>query len=202
MTDTGQPTAFPKAAAVFDELGAALARNWGWIMLRGVMGIIIGIIALANPLVTIKALVLLFAVYAIADGVAALFAAFRAIRRDQSWAWLLLQGVISCAAGAVAVAMPVLAVKVFLFIMAFWAMLGGFALLFAAFKLPVDHGRSWLAIGGALSILWGVLLIAQPQVGAVVLAIWFGVYTLIFGLLFAVIGWTLRGRHQMRLARA
>lgn len=196
------PPALPVAAAVFDELGAAVARNWGWIMLRGVLGIVIGIIALVNPLTTVKALVLLFVVYSVIDGITALHAALRAIRQDQSWFWLVLQGVVSLGAAAVALLMPVLAIKVFIFIMAFWATLGGIALFIAAFKLPADHGRWWLAIGGGLSVLWGVLLFTQPIVGAMVLAIWFGIYALVFGILFAVIGWTLRGRHQMRLARA
>jgi uncharacterized membrane protein HdeD (DUF308 family) len=196
------PPALQTAATVFDELGAAVARNWGWIMLRGVLGIVIGIIALLNPLTTVKALVLLFVIYSVIDGITALHAALRAIRQDQSWFWLVLQGVISLGAAAVALLMPVLAIKVFIFIMAFWAMLGGIALVIAAFKLPADHGRWWLAIGGGLSILWGVLLFTQPIVGAMVLAIWFGIYALVAGILFAVIAWTLRGRHKARLARA
>jgi uncharacterized membrane protein HdeD (DUF308 family) len=203
MTDTGTEVLPMKdAGQAFDELGAAIARNWGWIMLRGVLGIVIGIIALANPMTTVKALLLLFAVFSIIDGITALYSALRAFRQDQSWFWLLLQGVISLAAAAVALAMPVLAVKVFIFIMAFWAVLGGIVLVVAAFKLPSDHGRWWLAIGGGLSILWGVLLFTQPIVGAMVLAIWFGIYALVAGILFAVIAWTLRGRHKARLARA
>lgn len=190
----------PMAANAIDELGAAIARNWAWVALRGGLGIAIGLITLIHPQTTIKALVLLFALYSAIDGVAALAAAFRAVRRDQSWGWLLLQGIISLGAAAVALLMPQLAVKVFLFVMAFWAMLGGIALLVAGFNLPADHGRWWFIIGGALSVLWGVLLISQPATAAVVLALWFGVYTLVFGIVFTAVAFMLRGRHQARIA--
>ena len=183
-------------ANTMDEIGAAIARNWGWLALRGGIGIAIGLFTLFQPQTTIKALVLLFAIYSIIDGVAALVAAFRAVRRDQSWGWLLVQGLISLGAAAVALFMPQLAVKVFLFIMAFWAMLGGIALLVAGFNLPANSGRWWFIIGGALSVLWGVLLIAQPATAAVVLALWFGVYTLVFGIVFTAIAFTLRSRHK------
>ncbi|KAB7648849.1 HdeD family acid-resistance protein [Polymorphobacter fuscus] len=179
-----------------------MAANWGWVALRGVLGIVIGVLALAFPMATVGALVLLFAIYSIMDGVAAIIAAVRAFRRDRSWGWLAFQGVISLGAAAVALLMPLIAVKVFIFVMAFWAILGGIALAIAAFNLPLDHGRWWLAIGGVLSILWGVLLLMQPVIGALVLALWFGVYTLVFGILFAVLGFTLRGRHKQRLAAA
>ena len=196
------PDTADRVAQFVDDLGAAVARNWGWVLARGVLGIAVGIFALVFPQATIHALVLLFAFYSIVDGIAALAAAFRAVRRDQSWGWLLLQGLISLGAAAVALFWPLLAVKVFLFIMAFWAILGGIALLVAGFRLPGDHGRWWFVIGGALSILWGILLLAQPIVGAIVLALWFGVYTLVFGILFTAIALTLRSRHQARLTAA
>lgn len=188
----------PTAGDLLDSMSAALARNWGWVLLRGVLGIIIGIIALAQPLATIGALVLLFAIYSIADGIVAIVSAIRAARADQRWVWLLFQGIISLGAAAVALFMPLLAVKVFLFVMAFWAILGGIALIVAAFKLDIDHGRWLLVIGGALSILWGVLLLLQPAIGALVLTIWFGIYTLTFGIFFVILGFTLRGRHKAR----
>jgi uncharacterized membrane protein HdeD (DUF308 family) len=198
MPTTGR--AMPMAANAIDEIGAAIARNWGWVAVRGGLGIAIGLFTLFQPQTTIKALVLLFAVYSIIDGITALVAAFRAVQRDQSWGWLLVQGIISLAAAAVALLMPQLAVKVFLFVMSFWAMLGGIALLVAGFKLPTDHGRWWFIIGGALSVLWGVLLIAQPATAAVVLALWFGVYTLVFGIVFTAIAFMLRSRHKARTA--
>ena len=196
------PDATDRVQTLVSDLGAAVARNWGWVLLRGILGIAIGIIALVHPMATLGALVLLFAVYSVVDGITAIIASVRAMRRDQSWGWLLFQGILSLAAAAVALFMPLLAIKVFLYVMAFWAIIGGIALLIAGSKLPTTHGRWWFVIGGALSVLWGVLLLFQPVLGALVLTIWFGVYTLVFGVFFTIIAITLRSRHNQRLAAA
>ena len=55
-------------AAGPDTLGAALARNWWLIALRGVLGVVFGLIALLMPVATILALVLLFSAYMLVDG--------------------------------------------------------------------------------------------------------------------------------------
>ena len=53
--------------------------------------------------------------------------------------------------------------------MAVWALMTGGLLLGAAFRLHMSHGRWWLALGGVVSLLWGVVLLLSPMIGAVVL---------------------------------
>ncbi len=198
--DNIEPQA-PINDGVIGAMSDVLARNWGWVMLRGVLGIIIGVLALSMPMAAIGALVLLFALYSIADGIVAIISAVRAASKDQRWGWYLVSGLVSLGAAAVALFMPIVAVKVFLYIMAFWAILGGTALLIAAFKLDIEHGRWVLILGGALSVLWGVLLLFQPAVGALVLALWFGVYTLTFGIILVVLAFKLRSGAEKLKAR-
>jgi len=63
-TTTGNAeTRGPAAFNAAPNLGAALARNWWLIALRGVL---LGIIALIMPVATILALVLLFSAYSVA----------------------------------------------------------------------------------------------------------------------------------------
>ncbi len=65
-------------------------------------------------------------------------------------------------------------------------------MLAAAFRLGLDHGRWWMAAGGLVSVLYGVLLLASPFLGALVLTWWLGAYALIFG--GALLGLALRLR--------
>ena len=44
------------------------SRNWSWIMLRGVVALLFGIMAFAWPGITLGALVIVWGAYAIADG--------------------------------------------------------------------------------------------------------------------------------------
>jgi len=175
------------------SMSQALARNWGWMLLRGILGIIVGVIAFASPLVTVGALVIVFAAYSASDGVLAIVSAVRAARAGERWIWFVLEGLIDIGAAAVALFMPSIAVQVFVIIISIWAVFSGIAMIVAAFKLHPDHGRLWLILGGILSVVWGVLLFMQPVIGVLVLTYWFGAYALIFGILLVVLAFKLRG---------
>src|SRR5260370_16520798 len=66
--------------AAYEQMNALLAQNWWAFALRGVLGIIFGLIAFLLPGVTMLSLVLVFSAYALVDGVFAIIAAGRAMR--------------------------------------------------------------------------------------------------------------------------
>ncbi len=178
-------------------LGPLLARNWWAVAIRGVLAIIFGLVAFLLPGVTMLSLVLVFSAYAFADGVFAIVAAARAASGRQRWGLLVLQGVLSILAAVVAVLWPGITVVVFVMLVAVWALLSGGLTLTAAFELPLDHGRWWLALGGLASILYGVLLIVAPLVGALVLTWWIGAYALVFGVMLLVLAFRLRSLRNL-----
>ena len=57
------------------ELG--LASRWGWVVLRGVVAILFGVLAIAQPGTIGLTVVLMFAAYSFVSGIAALVAAAR-----------------------------------------------------------------------------------------------------------------------------
>src|SRR3954466_10148258 len=85
-TENGRFRRSTVSAVLLDKLGAALARNWWLIALRGVLGVIFGVIALIMPVATILALVLLFSAYMLVDGAIAIYAAIRAARKKKAGA--------------------------------------------------------------------------------------------------------------------
>jgi uncharacterized membrane protein HdeD (DUF308 family) len=177
-----------------DAMSKVLAKNWGWVLLRGILGIIVGVIAFTSPLATIGALVLVFAVYSASDGVLAIVSAVRAAKAGERWIWFVFEGLIDIAAAIVALAMPLIAVKVFVFVVSFWAIFSGIAMVVAAFKLNPEHGRLWLILGGALSAVWGVLLLMQPVIGVLVMTYWFGAYAFMFGIVLIALAFQLRAK--------
>jgi uncharacterized membrane protein HdeD (DUF308 family) len=158
-----------------------LARHWWLFALRGVLGIIFGLIAFFMPAVTMLSLVVVFAAYAVADGLFAIVAALRASQHHERWTPFLLEGVVGVAAGVAAFFWPGLAVWVFVMLVAAWAILSGGFMLSAAFRLGMDHGRWWFALGGIASLIYGALLVIAPMIGAIVLTWWIGAYALVFG---------------------
>jgi uncharacterized membrane protein HdeD (DUF308 family) len=182
------------ASPAHEAMIAVLAKNWWAVGIRGVIGILFGLVALFLPGSTMLSLVLVFAAYAFVDGVFAIVSAVRAARERERWGYLLLEGLVDIAAAAVAVLWPGITVVAFVFVVAFWAIITGVLELMAAFRLDFIDGRGWLIFGGIVSVLYGVLLIVAPMIGAVVLTWWLGAYALVFGVCLVVLAFKLRAR--------
>jgi uncharacterized membrane protein HdeD (DUF308 family) len=151
------------------------------LILRGVLAIIVGIIAIAWPGVTILALVILFAIYALIDAGLQAMRAFSSATAGPVFGYLLL-GLIDLAAGVVALIWPGPTALVLVLVLAFWAIAGGFFEIFAAFLRGETAGtRALLILSGLVSIAFGVVLFARPGIGAVSLALLFGLFSLIYG---------------------
>src|SRR5215813_1244689 len=173
-----------------------LARNWGWIALRGVLAILFGVVALASPASAFAAIVLLFGAYAFVDGVFALVALFRGAGRDRFWV-LVLEAVVGIGIGVLTIARPATTALVLLYYVGIWAILTGIFELAAAIRLRKEiTGEFWLGLAGVLSIAFGILLFVIPGPGSLAIAIWVGAYALIFGVMLEFLAFRLR-RHAV-----
>jgi uncharacterized membrane protein HdeD (DUF308 family) len=178
-----------------------LVQNWWLFTLRGVLGIIFGILALIFPGPTILSLVLLFSAYMLVDGIFGIISAVRAIRRKEDrWGLLIFEGLLDIATGVVAFLWPALTVVAFVWLIAAWAIVSGGLMTAAGFRLNIEHGRWWLVLGGLLSLAYGVLLIITPLIGAVVLTWWLGAYALVFGVALVIFSLKLRSRQHERVS--
>src|ERR1700728_1735628 len=158
-----------------------LAKNWWVLALRGVVAIGIGIVAFLMPETALVGLVLLFAAYLLVDGVFAIVAGVRAAERHERWVALLAEGLLGIAAALFIATYPELSLIAFVYVGAVWAILSGAALLVAARRV-YRHDGEWLMLAaGALSVLWGVLVLVWPAAGVVVWAWWIGIYALLVG---------------------
>ena len=155
---------------------------------RGILAVIVGIIAIAWPGVTILALVILFAVYAFMDAGIEATRAFGSRSAGPVFGHLLL-ALIDVAAGIIALVWPGPTALVLVIVVAAWAVVGGFAELFAAFQSGETAGtRAFFILAGLVSIAFGVVIAARPNVGAVTLALLFGLYSIIYGVSLIVLG--------------
>ena len=179
-----------------DALTALLADNWWLVAIRGVFNILFGLAALFLPIVTLAALVLLFAAYMLVDGVFAIIAAVRAARHHQRWGMLVLEGIADLVAAAIAFFWPLATVLAFVLLSGAWAIVSGGLFLSAAFRLNFASGRWLMGLGGALSLIWGLLVLLQPGIGALVLTLWIGAYALIFGVMLLFLAVRLYRAHR------
>ncbi len=179
-----------------DPMCALLARHWWAIALRGVVAIVFGLIALFIPGAVLLTFALLFAAYLLVDGVLGIVAAVMAASHHDRWGLLLFEGVVNIVVGLIAAVFPAAAVFGLVLLIAVWALITGVLMIGAAFRLHVSHGRWWMVFAGAVSVIWGVLLLLAPLMGAVVLTWWLGGYAIVFGIMLLMLGFRLRGQHE------
>ena len=151
------------------------------LIVRGVLALIVGVIAIAWPNVTILALVILFAVYAFLDAGLEFARAFSSGRAGPVIGHLLL-GLLGLAAGVIALVWPSPTALVLTLVVGVWAVMGGLLGIFAGFGPDETAGtRTMFILTGLIWVAFGVVLFAHPDAGAVTLALLFGLFNLIAG---------------------
>lgn len=175
------------------------ARRSGWAMaLRGVLAVIFGIIALRSPDIAAGAFVVVFAIYAIADGILDFVIAERRGRAGERWGWYLLEGIASIALGIIALAYPRVTLLAAVLLIGLRAIIVGVFELVATFSWEGLDSRWLLGLTGVLSIILGILLLASPAAGAVALLWTIGIYAIVFGVMLFALGLrTLRLEHEV-----
>ncbi len=135
-------------------MAQVLIRNWWALALRGVFGILFGLAAFLFPGITLGALILLFAIYAVLDGVFAIVAAIRAAEHHERWRALLLEGIAGIAAGVLAFVWPALTAVVLLYLIAGWSIITGALEIAAAVRLRRTIQGEWQSSGCSRSCGW------------------------------------------------
>lgn len=170
-----------------------LTRNWWVWLLRGILAILFGAIALRWPLSAITAFGIVFGAYALVDGVFALAAAVRAVSTHQRWWPLLVEAIVGIAIGAIAFTHLGVIVLALDYTIAIWAILTGVVELAAAAQFRAHLANEiWLIIGGLASLVFGVLMFAFPLAGLITLTWLIGWYAILFGALLIAFSFRLR----------
>jgi uncharacterized membrane protein HdeD (DUF308 family) len=180
-----------------DWIATVLARNWWLIALRGAAAIVFGLLTFITPGITLALLVTFFGAYTLVDGIFTLISIFRRRAAERPWWTLLLEGLVSIAAGLVTFVWPVMTVLVLVYLIGAWAIVTGVLEIAAAIRLRKEiEGEAWLALSGVLSIAFGIFAILAPAIGALAVVFWIGAYAIVFGAVLLALAFRLRGRRD------
>jgi uncharacterized membrane protein HdeD (DUF308 family) len=170
-----------------------LASNWDMFLVRGILAILFGIATLVMPGITLIVLVVLFGGYALLDGVVLSILSIKDRKYHPDWWLMLLTGLVGIGAGVVTFVWPgITAISLFYVIVA-WAIVGGiFEVAYALRFRKVIEGEWLLVLSGILSVVFGVLLIAQPVAGALTVLWLIGVYAIADGVTLVALAFRLR----------
>jgi uncharacterized membrane protein HdeD (DUF308 family) len=171
----------------------ALSKNWWVVLLRGIVFIIFGVLAFAWPGLTLITLVLFYGAFALIDGVLSLFSAFKGGQKVAPPWWLVVVGLIGIAAGGATFLWPGLSALVLLLFIGAWALVRGIFEIIGAIQLRKEIDNEWMLIlSGAVSVIFGLIMLIMPGAGAVALVWVIAAYSIVIGVL--LIGLSLRLR--------
>jgi uncharacterized membrane protein HdeD (DUF308 family) len=173
----------------------ALGARWWMLVVRGIAAVSLGVVVLAWPRISLFALVLVWAGYALVDGVASVALAVRAGGEGRRWVGMLFEGLVGIGAAVLTAIWPGITAFVLLMVIAVWAVLTGIAEIVAAIQLRhVIRGEWMLAVCGLLSIGFGVVTMTLPGPSALALVTILGLYALVFGALVTGLGFRVHHR--------
>jgi len=175
-------------------IGEILSRYWWMTVLRGLFWILFGIVLLASPGISLLSLTLAFGIIMFADGILNVFNAISGRKVHHDWWVLLLVGLLGIGIGALTFYSPQATAIALVFYVAIWAIATGVLEITMAIRLRQQlAGEIWLILAGIASVLFGVLLILQPGVGALTLIWLFAVFAIAFGVMLVLLALRVRG---------
>jgi uncharacterized membrane protein HdeD (DUF308 family) len=177
-----------------------LARSWWMLALQGVAALLFGVLALLWPGLTLLWLVAMFAAYAILTGAFALYGAVKNRTMDKGWWLILVLGLVSVAAGVLAIFYPGVTALALVLLMGVNALVTGAFEIAVAIRLRKTVPNEWLLIlAGVISIVFGAFVLIFPGAGALALVWLISFYAMLSGVLllslaFRVKGWASKDR--------
>jgi len=171
-----------------------LAENWWLLLLRGIAAIAFGVLAFGWPGLTLLALTLMWGIYAIADGILALWAAIASKGGEMAprW-WLAIVGIAGVVAGLLTFVWPGMTALILLIFIASWAIVIGVLQIWGAIRLRKEIEGEWLlGLSGVLWVAFGVIMFAQPGAGALALIWWIGSFAILAGCVYIALAFQLK----------
>ena len=168
-----------------------LSRNSWMFIVRGIAAIALGVLAFIYPAPTLAALIVVFALYAIFDGVLAIVGGLSVPGRP-SW-WLIAGGVAAIAVGVFTFFQPSTTAVALVLLVGIFAIVTGVAELVTAATVGslIGH-RVLLTIAGVVAVAFGLLLIMSPGDGILSVLWLIGFYAIFAGVMNIALGYSLR----------
>jgi uncharacterized membrane protein HdeD (DUF308 family) len=178
-----------RGALATSGLAFELAKKWWVLLLRGILLIIIGLLAFVSPLVWVT----FVGIYMLFDGMSFLLAGFSDQPGGQSRWPLLIIGILGLLAGLIILWNPALGGITLTYVIAAWAIVTGILTIITALRLREEIDNEWwLVLSGVLAIIFGILVFQNVLAGILTIAWVFGLFAVVVGILSIALAFRVR----------
>ena len=188
--ETGTST--PMADTMHErELKALTWASW-LLMLVGLLGVVAGVIILVKPGDSLATLAVVAGIFLLVDGILELAGSLMSSTRNRGM--VALFGAITAIIGVLLIRHPIGGVQAVALLIGLWLIVIGVIRFATAFD-EYEH-RGWHAFVGAIELVAGIVIVADPSIGFATLAILVGIGFIVNGIGLAVLGWAVRAVRQ------
>jgi uncharacterized membrane protein HdeD (DUF308 family) len=124
----------------------ALKRYWWLLVIRGICGIVFGVIAFAYPGLALATLVILFGAWVLIDGLFRIVGATAGRASDPDWGFHLIVGILGVVIGFLTFHSPGITALALIIYIGAWALMIGAVEIALAIKLRRELNGEWLLI--------------------------------------------------------
>jgi uncharacterized membrane protein HdeD (DUF308 family) len=149
--------------------------------INGALAVAVGVLILVWPNISLYSLVIVFGAFSLARGIIGLGTAIGSPVKEGR-GWLVLSSLASIAVGVVVFFWTDMSALALLYVIGAYAVVLGVFAIWGAFAAPLDREDSLvLGLTGVVSILFGIVMFAEPGAGALVLLALIAAYMLVIG---------------------
>ena len=172
-----------------------IEKRWWVFALRGLIAVALGIIALVNPGIALLTLIIIFGIYSFVDGLFDVIISISNRKDNEKWWALLIAGIASVVIGVISLSNPSITGIALVYLIAVKALINGVLEIAAAIELRHFIEGEWMmVISGILSILFGIVLFASPNQGALAMLWVIGIFAIVIGIWLIIFAFHLRSK--------
>ncbi len=169
-----------------------IQKNWWLLLLRGILAVIFGFLAISSPGLVLITLLLYIGILAVLSGLFLLIEGI-AIKSDDR-GMRIVEGLLSVIFGLMFILAPGFIMSFAMYFIAFWAIIGGIMQIIYAIKLRKEINNEWMAIlNGVITLIFGLYVFANIAAGASAIVMVFGIFAIISGILMIVLSFKVKG---------
>ncbi|MBD8079649.1 HdeD family acid-resistance protein [Cellulosimicrobium arenosum] len=179
---------------ILSAFSTTAKQVWYWPLIRGVVAIALGIVAIAWPGITAAALIWVIGIFAVVDGILEIVEGIRRRGTGGATALLVTMGVLSLAVGILLLVWPGKTAIVLTWIVGFWLVVYGLFQSISSLELRKvpGSGWGWGVFAGVLALVFGLLVLFNVNAGLVSIVWLIAVFTIIWGIMLVAFGFQIR----------
>ena len=169
----------------------AMAEKWWTFVVRGLLAILFGILAMSYPGLTLILLMLFVGAFWVIEGLLGLFGVMGG---EGNKLWGLLYAFVTIIAGVYVMTRPAISAIALALVIGIWAIIKGFSEIGIAVRLRKEiQGEFYMILMGLIAVLFGLFLVFRPGAGALAIVTVIAIFAIVQGVLAILLGFRLKG---------